>query len=167
MKNIITLITFFLAVNFAKGQIFTDSLFLHLYNYEVIKGELKEGLNLSELEQIFNIEELVDSVNNESFKIYKFYHLEYEEALTSYLVMDKNNIEIYDILSFDVLIERLLGVNELCEKSKAACIKEVLNALRSYYEVVDMEKLVIQKDYGKYHYYLPLVNFKNKEGVIK
>lgn len=167
MKKIVVLIFPVFMVLFAKGQVFTDSLYLHLYNYQVIKGELKAGLDLSELSNSFNIEELVDSINTETFSIFKFYHLEYEESLTSFIIIEKDNIEIYDILSFDVLIEKILDCSSFSEKSKALCIKEVLKILRDYYEVVDMERLVIQKDFGKYHYFIPIMNMKNKEGIIK
>lgn len=151
----------------AKGQEITDSLYLHLYNYQVIKGELKSGLDLSKLSNSFNIEKLVDSINTETISIFKFYHLEYEEPLTSFLIIEKDNIEVYDILSFDVLIEKILDSSSLSEKSKVLCIKEVLKILRDYYEVVNMERLVIQIDFGNYHYYIPIMNMKNKEGIIK
>jgi len=167
MKKIVALIFMFFMVLFAKGQVITDSLYLHLYNYQVIKGELKTGLDLNELSNSFNIEELVDSINTETFRIFKFYHLEYEDPLTSFLIIEKDNIEIYDILSFDVLIEKILDVSSFSEKSKALCIKEVLKLRRDYYEVVDMERLVIQKNFGKYHYFIPIMNMKNKEGIIK
>ncbi|MFW5979046.1 MAG: hypothetical protein ACOCQ8_02945, partial [Bacteroidia bacterium] len=87
--------------------------------------------------------------------------------LTSFLIIEKDNIEIYDILSFDVLIEKILDVSSFSEKSKALCIKEVLKLRRDYYEVVDMERLVIQKNFGKYHYFIAIMNMKNKEGIIK
>ena len=150
----------------AKGQDFPDSLYLHLYNYEVIKGELKAGLDESDLSTSFYIEELIDSSNTEAFGVFKFYHLKYEEPLTSFLIIERDNIEIYDLLSFDTLIEKILDAS-IDEKLKGIWIKEVLRMLRSYYEVVDMEKLVVQKDFGKYHYFIPLSNLKNKEGIIR
>lgn len=36
--------------------------------------------------------------------------------------------------------------------------------LRGFYEVTDMKRLVVQMDFGKYHYFIPI---KNKEGVIR
>ncbi len=157
----------FFMVLFTKGQVITDSLYLHLYNYQVIKGELKSDLDSNELSNFFNIEELVDSINTETFCIFKFYHLEYEDPLTSFLIIEKDNIGIYDILSYDVLIEKILDVSYFSERSKALCIKEVLKTLREYYEVVDMERLVTRKVYGKYHYFIPVMNIKNKNGIIK
>jgi hypothetical protein len=167
MKRIIMLLFGLFIALFVKGQENTDSLYLHLYNYHVIKGELKTGMDLNKLPKSFNIVELIDSVNTDAFRIFKFYHLEYEDALTSFLIIEKGNVEIYDILSFDILIERILGVSELSEELKTACIKEILKQLREYNEIADMDKLVIQKDFGRYHYFIPLVNLKSKEGVIK
>lgn len=166
MKKSIILMTISFMVLLVKGQDFPDSLYLHLYNYEVIKGELNVGLDESSLSTRFNIEELIEGSNTESFSVFKFYHLEYEEPLTSFLIIGKDNIEIYDLLSFDALIEKILDAS-IDEKLKGIWIKEVLRMLRSYYEVVDMEKLVVQKDFGKYHYFIPLTNLKNKEGIIK
>ncbi len=167
MKKIVILIFMFFIGTYSNGQIITDSLYFHLYNYQVIKGELKTGLDFNKLGNSFNIEKLVDGINTETFSIFKFYHLEYEEPLTSFLIIEKDNVEIYDILSFNVLIEKLLDSSSLCEKSKALCIKEILKILRNYYEIVNMERLVIQKDFGKYHYFIPIINIKNKEGIIK
>lgn len=161
MKKIVALLFMLFIVLFAKGQVITDSLYLHLYNYQVIKGELKPGLDLNELGNSFNIENLIDGINTETFSIFKFYHLEYEEPLTSFLIIEKDNIEIFDIQSFDVLIEKILEVSSINDKSKALCIKEILKMLRKYYEVVDMERLVIQKNFGKYHYFIPVMNIKN------
>ncbi|ASB48643.1 hypothetical protein [Alkalitalea saponilacus] len=166
MKKIITLISISFVILFAKGQAFSDSLYFHLYNYQIIKGELKADLELDKLCTRFNIEELIDSTNVETFSLYKFYHLEYEDPLTSFLIIKPNKIEIYDLLSFDALIETILDTS-IDEKVKALWIKEVLRMLRGFYEVVDMERLVIQKDFGKYQYFIPLSNLKNKEGIIR
>lgn len=166
MKRIIVLISISFIVLLAKGQGFSDSLYLHLYNYQIIKGELEANLKLDKLSARFNIEPLIDSANTETLSIFKFYHLEHEEPLTSFLIVEKDNIEIYDLLSFDALIEKILDTS-INEKIKGIWIKEVLRMLRSYYEVVDMERLVVQKDFGKYHYFIPLANLKNKEGIIK
>lgn len=164
-------VVFFAVILFYSNRGFAqecnDSLYLHLYNYQVIKGELEEGLDLNKLSKRFNIEELVDSTNTEQFSIFKFYHLEYEEPLTSFLIFEKDNVEIYDMLSFDVLIEKVLDSPVCNEELKKTWIKEVLKELRSYYEVVDMERIVVEKNYGNYHYFIPVVNLKNKLGVIK
>lgn len=162
---------FFAVILFSSNRCFSqeynDSLYLHLYNYQVIKGELEEGLDLNELNSRFNIEELVNNTNTEQFSVFKFYHLEYEEPLTSFLILEKDNVEIYDILSFDVLIEKILDSPIRSVEIKKIWIKEVLKLLRSYYEVVDMERIVVEKSYGNYHYYIPVINLKNKVGVIK
>ncbi len=166
MKRIVVLIFISFVGLVVKGQGFSDSLYLHLYNYQVIKGELEANLELDKLSASFNIEPLIDSTNVETLSIFKFYHLEYEEPVISFLIVEKDNIEIYDLLSFDALIEKILDAS-IDERLKGIWIKEVLRMLRSYYEIVDMEKLVVQKDFGKYHYFIPLTNLKNKEGIIK
>jgi hypothetical protein len=167
MKKIIIVVFVLFVAVLAKGQVFTDSLYFHLYNYQIITGELKTNLNLDELEREFNIESLVDSTNTETFSIFKFYHLKYEDPLTSFLIIEKDNIEIFDILSFDILIEKILDVTTIKERTKTLWIKEVLKILRFYYEDSDMERLVMRKDYGKYHYFISLKNLKNKDGIIK
>lgn len=134
---------------------------------KIIKGELNPGLDLSDLGKSFNIEELVDSVNTEIFSIFKFHHLEHQDPKVSFLIIEKDNVEIYDILSFDVLIEKILDVSSLDERSKTLCVKEILKIVRAYFEVVDMGRLVIKKDFGKYHYFIPIKNLKNNEGVIQ
>ena len=167
MKKIVSLLVGIFLISYTNGQVFPDSLYLHLYNFKVITGELPADSQLDEIKSAFNIEPLVDSVNTESFGIFIFYHLVYEDALTSFLIIEKNNVEIYDILSFDVLIEKILDSSSIDEKSKALCIKEILRTLQSYYEVVNMERLVIQQDIGNYHYLMPIMNCKNHEGIIK
>lgn len=166
MNKVFILITLFLNNSFVKGQVFPDSLYLHLYNYQIIKGELKSDLNLEKLSAIFNVEELIDNTNTKDFSIYKFYHLEYEEPLTSFIIIEQSSIEIYDLLSYSTLIEKVLDAS-INDKLKGIWIKEILRNLRSFYEVVDMTKLIMQKDYGKYHYYIPISNIKNNEGIIK
>ena len=167
MKKITLLLVGFFWISFTSGQVFPDSLYLHLYNFKVITGELPADSQSNEIKNIFSIDNLADSVNTESFGIFKFYHLVYEDALTSFLIIEKNNVEIYDILSFDVLIEKILDSSSLDEKSKVLCIKEILRTLQSYYGVVNMERLVIQQDIGNYHYLMPIMNCKNQEGIIK
>jgi hypothetical protein len=148
------------------GQAFNDSLYLHLYNYQVINGELKDTeLRGRNLKDCFYIKDLVDSTNFDLFKIYKFHNLEQQEALTSFLVVENEIIEIYDILSFDALIERILD-SPICEKRKTIWVKEIIKKVRIFYEDFDMERLVIKKDYGRYHYFIPLLNFKNSKGIF-
>ena len=80
----------------------------------------------------------------------------------------KNSFEIYDILSFSVLIEKILDTSDLIEKSKTLLIKKVLKLLfNSYREDRDLEKFILRKDFGKYHYLIPLMNIKNSDGEIK
>lgn len=167
MKKTAVLTFTLIMVMFAKGQNFPDNLYLHLYNYQVIKGELKPGLDLNNLSKSFNIEELVDNINTEVFSIFKFYHLEYEDPIISFLIIEKDKVEIYDILSFDVLIEKILDISNIDERSKTLCVKEILKILRVYFEVSDIKRLVIKKEFGKYHYFIPITNLKNKEGIIQ
>jgi hypothetical protein len=166
MKKIGVLLFTLVIVNLAKGNEFPDSLYLHLYNYQVIKGELEGGLDLSNLRKSFNIEVLVDNTNTKTFSIFKFYHLKYEDPITSFLVIEKDKTEIYDILSFDILIEKIFDVSSIDEKSKSLWTKEIFRILRNFFEIYDMERLVIKKDFGKYHYFIPLTNLKNKQGII-
>ncbi len=167
MKGLILFIFISFLAPIATGQEFQDSLYFHLYNYQVLTGELELGLNLDELDHSFNIENLIDSSNTETFSIYKFYNLKYEESLMSFLIVEEENVEIYDILSFDVLIERILDLNICNEEKKILWVKEVLKILRNYYEDANMENLVVEKVYGKYHYFIPLKNLKSKEGIVK
>lgn len=151
------------------AQTFDDSLYIHLYNFQVIKGEVKDTeLKGKSIKAFFRIENLIDidTANSELFRIYKFHNLEHEEALTSFLVVEKDVTEIYDIQSFDALVERILDAN-VCEKIKTKWVKEILKMQRIYYEDFDMGRLVIQKDYGSYHYFIPISNIKKKEGILK
>jgi|GEM_PF-3547626 len=164
-------IVFFFVILLFSNRGFTqecnDSLYLHLYNYQIIRGELEEGLDLNELSNSFNVEDLVENTNTEQFSIFKFYNLVHEESSISFLIIEKNNVEIYDILSFCILIEKILDSPSCGEELKKIWIKEVLKLRRSYYELVDIERLVVEKNYGKYLYLIPVVNLKNKEGIIK
>ena len=166
MKKITLLLVGFFLISFTSGQVFPDSLYLHLYNFKVITGELPTDSQSNEIKNIFSIDNLVDSVNTESFGIFKFYHLAYEDAIASFFIIENSNVEIYDILSFDVLIEKILDIPSFSEKSKNLCIKEILKELQSYYEIVDF-RIVLQQDFGTYHYILPAMNIKNQEGIIK
>jgi hypothetical protein len=163
MKKIMPLIIIsFLFLN-VKGQEFNDSLYFHLYNYQIISGELKSKIDRQSLNKSFNIEELVDKTNTGCFKIYKFYNLIYEESSISFLIIQNEKVEIYNILSYSALIERILDESTCNENTKVLLIKEVLKILRHYYEDADMGSLVMRKDYGKYLYFIPLKKLKNKE----
>lgn len=162
------IVCFIILTKMSFTQEFSDSLYLHLYNFQVIKGELQSGdVDMKDLSKSFYIQELIEGANSETFSIYKFYNLKYEEALISFLIIEKQKIEIYDILSFSAFIERVLDESPCNEKTKILWIKEVLKIRRDYYDEADMGYLEMQKDYGKYHYIIPLRNLKNEKGIIE
>ncbi len=128
-------------------------------NYEIIKGEFYENSNCNDSKNNFYISDLVAGINSKAFSVYKFYHLKYQTPMISFLIIDNENVEIFDLLSFDVLIEKILNSN-IRENDKGVIIKEVLKFLRLYYEECNMKMLVFEQDFGKYHYFIPLMNLK-------
>lgn len=164
MRIIISISIFFFIANIGLSQNFNDSLYLHLYNFHIIKGELKkEDISFNDLSKSFNIQELVAGTNTCSFKIYKFYNLKYEEVNTSILVIDDKNYEIYDILSFSYLINKILDVDFDCAKKKF-WIKEILKLLDEY-KSIDLGSAVFEKEIKGFKYYIPLKNLKNETEI--
>ena len=99
MKKFVLLIFITLIPLLSKSQVFPDSLYFHLYKFQVLKNKYYPDQSLEKLRDVFTIEELVENANTEAFKIFKFSYL-YYNLDTSILIIEKNSFEIYDILSF-------------------------------------------------------------------
>lgn len=165
MKKTLLLIIISFLFSKVNGQVFNDSLYYHLYNYQKITGDLKLKLNKNSLNKSFHIVDLVVGTNTGCFKIYRFYNLIYEDPSVCFLIIENEKVEIYNILSYNALIDRILDETNNNERTKILWTKEVLKRLRDYYEDADMGSLVLKKDYGKYIYYFPLKDLKNNSIV--
>lgn len=165
MKKFVLLIFITLIPLLSKSQVFPDSLYLHLYNFMIIKGELEANRDVSKLNELFCIKELVINTNTEAFSIYMFKHQVYEDALPSIFIVEKDNIEVYDRLSFYLLIDKILDLKNVNERSKAVWIKGILNILYLYNG--DIGKLGLKYSYGYYNYFIQGLNIKNAGGILK
>jgi hypothetical protein len=165
MKKLILVIAIILLPVLSKSQVFPDSLYLHLYNFLILKGELDANRDISKLKELFFIKELVNYSNIENFKIYTFNQQAYEDGLPSIFTLEKDTFEIYDRLSFYILIEKILDLKNVNEQSKNIWIKGILNVLYMYNG--DIGDLGLMYSYGKYIYYIKERNNKNSDGIIK
>ncbi|MDR2841153.1 MAG: hypothetical protein LBV75_07870 [Paludibacter sp.] len=151
-----------------KAQEFKDSLYIHLYDFQIITGELNPNdLDLNDLSRYYYIGELVESANTKAFGIYVFYNLKFSHSVSSFLIIEDENYEIYDIFSSDDLIEKILDLKCCDETTKKDWIKAILNNLRSFNEKFELGELTLRKKYGKYHYIFALKNLKNDKGIIE
>ena len=143
-------------------QTFNDSLYQHLFNFHSIKGELTKsdicsiGLGL---EKIFHILELVPNTNTSQFKIYTFENLKTETGHKDFLVINNDNYELYDVLSFSMLINKILDMN-VDFTVKTLWIREILKIL-DLYKSVNLENAVVEKRVKNYVYFFPLSKYRN------
>jgi hypothetical protein len=164
--KLITILLAFTYNGLLMAQEFKDSLYLHLYNYQLISGEIKiNDIDVKDLKSSFYVKELAENENIDSFKIYKFYNLRYTESLTDFLVIEGENIEIYNLFSYRSLIEKILDLN-ICDKKKLVWVKEMLKIYDDFNNI-DIGNNIMRKQYGKYKYFIPLNNMKNESSFIK
>ena len=160
MKKIITIIASFFIIEIGLSQSFSDNLYEHLYNFQILKGELKEGDFCSiELKKSFYVQELVLNTNTPTFEVYTFYNLKYEEVNVDFLVIENNNFELYDVLGFSVLIDRILD-KDVDFVVKTLWIKEILKVLDSY-KNVNLDNSIVVKNVNNFTYFIPLRNYRN------
>ena len=86
-------------------------------------------------------------------------------TLPSIFIVEKDNIEVYDRLSFYLLIDKILDLKNVNERSKAVWIKGILNILYLYNG--DIGKLGLKYSYGYYNYFIQGLNIKNAGGILK
>ena len=162
MKKILIIAIFFFIVKIGLSQSFNDVLYSHLYDFQVVNGELKKGdLSLSELKESFYIQELIPNTNTPEFKVYTFFNLKHEEVNTDFLVIDDENYELYDVRSFSVLVNKILDENINCTV-KILWIKKILQILDSF-KSVNMDNSIVEKNYSGFTYFIPLGNYNNSE----
>lgn len=139
---------------------------MHLYNYQLFSGRMVDTtLVINKLKKEIVIKDLVDSLNTDSFGVYKFYDIRCGDTGINFLIMDKDYNEIYDISSYSALIERILDLN-YCEKKKNLWIKAVLK-LSDYYIDKDPGKIFMVNSYFRFEYILPSEKIRWKKGFIK
>ena len=57
------------------AQQFNDSVYIHLYNFDKLKGELDSGTSKNQLKEKYFIKDLVSDTNVQELKLYKFNNL--------------------------------------------------------------------------------------------
>lgn len=162
------MIVFFLLILSTKitARDFSDNLYLHLYNYQLYSGRMEDTtIVINKLKKEIVIKDLVDSLNTDSFGVYKFYDIRCGDTGINFLIMDKEYNEIYDISSYSALIERILDLNT-CEKKKNLWIKAVLK-LSDYCIDKDPGKMLMVNSYSKFEYILPSEKIRWHKGFIK
>ena len=160
MKKIFTIAIFFFIVKIGLSQSFNDSLYRHLYDFQIHNGELKKGdLSPSELKESFYIQELIPNTNTPKFKVYTFFNLKHEEVNIDFLVIEDENYELYDVRSFSVLVNKILDKNFDCSV-KMLWIKKILQILDSF-KSVNLDNSIVEKNYSGFTYFIPLGNYNN------
>ncbi len=168
MKKLIVLLLFILC-NFAfvQGQNFPDSLYLHLYNYKIITGEISEEVKPNDLKSSFIIKELIENSNTENFSLYSFYYYTEESDISSFIAIINNSITIYSILSFEQIVDDILNT-PLELNIKILLIKKVSEYLSLYcYKGVSRHRMVFLMDYDNFKYIITGSEIKNINGIIK